>query len=235
MQIIAHRGASGYTTENTIDSALKAIDLNTDAIEIDIQPTSDNHIVVFHDKTTQRLTNKNFIISETTFNDLSKLKVNDSHNIPELSDILKLLPPDINLFIEIKEYSEIDYPIFISVLKNEIERSEKQKQCIIISFSIDILIFIKNVMPEVICYIVADELHNIEKTIQLCKKYNFEGLDLKSSMITSDIVDKLRANNLNIFAWTVNSQDETQRLKSLDIDGITTDFPDLIRAYTESK
>ena len=50
MLVIGHRGASGYVTENTLESIQKALDLNVDGIEIDVQRCASGEIVVFHDK-----------------------------------------------------------------------------------------------------------------------------------------------------------------------------------------
>ena len=35
MLVIGHRGASGYVTENTLESIQKALDLNVDGIEVE--------------------------------------------------------------------------------------------------------------------------------------------------------------------------------------------------------
>lgn len=54
MNIIAHRGASGYAPENTIQSILIANDMNAGFIEIDVQLTKDKQVVLMHDKSVWR-------------------------------------------------------------------------------------------------------------------------------------------------------------------------------------
>ena len=44
----AHRGAPRLKNENTIESLEKAIQLGCDGVEIDIQQTKDNRIIIFH-------------------------------------------------------------------------------------------------------------------------------------------------------------------------------------------
>ena len=44
----AHRGASGYAPENTLAAFQKAVDLGADGVELDIQLTKDDQIVVIH-------------------------------------------------------------------------------------------------------------------------------------------------------------------------------------------
>ena len=60
-KIIAHRGASGYVTENTLPAVKKALDLNADAVEVDIWRTTDDSLVVFHDRNTARLTDDSLV------------------------------------------------------------------------------------------------------------------------------------------------------------------------------
>ena len=70
---IAHRGLHDKeTSENSLNAFKKAIEKNT-AIELDVHLTMDNELVVFHDSTLERMTNKSGIVEEKT---LKELKVN---------------------------------------------------------------------------------------------------------------------------------------------------------------
>lgn len=69
--IFAHRGASGYTLENTFKAFEKARKLGADGIEIDIQCTKDNVLVVFHDLDLFRLTGIRKKVNECTFKELA--------------------------------------------------------------------------------------------------------------------------------------------------------------------
>ena len=46
---IAHRGASAYYQENTIESFFFAAKIGADFWEVDVQITKDKYLVVFHD------------------------------------------------------------------------------------------------------------------------------------------------------------------------------------------
>ena len=50
----AHRGASGYAPENTLAACQKAVDLDADGVELVIQLTKDDQIVVIHDEMIDR-------------------------------------------------------------------------------------------------------------------------------------------------------------------------------------
>lgn len=53
--IIGHRGASGESPENTLESFQLAVTQGACMIEMDLQLTADGHIVVVHDWTLERL------------------------------------------------------------------------------------------------------------------------------------------------------------------------------------
>jgi glycerophosphoryl diester phosphodiesterase len=49
MTVIAHRGASGYLPEHTLEGAAMAHAMGADYIELDVLSTADDHLVVLHD------------------------------------------------------------------------------------------------------------------------------------------------------------------------------------------
>ena len=55
--VIAHRGASSYAPENTLASFDLALEMGARHIELDVDLTSDGHVVVIHDDTVDWTTN----------------------------------------------------------------------------------------------------------------------------------------------------------------------------------
>ncbi|HWK54893.1 MAG TPA: glycerophosphodiester phosphodiesterase [Hyphomicrobiales bacterium] len=54
--IVAHRGASGYLPEHTLEAKALAVGLGADYLEQDLVLTRDDRLVVFHDLTLERMT-----------------------------------------------------------------------------------------------------------------------------------------------------------------------------------
>ena len=102
MIIIGHRGVNVKVFENTVESVKKAIEMKLDMIEIDIQMTKDNIIVVCHDNFLLRLLNQPLFIDQMTYKELQKYKLPNGETIPTLKDIIKLVDGKIVLNIEIK-------------------------------------------------------------------------------------------------------------------------------------
>ena len=55
--VIAHRGASGYLPEHTLESAVLAFAMNADYLELDVVMTRDGHLIIMHDLTLNATTN----------------------------------------------------------------------------------------------------------------------------------------------------------------------------------
>jgi glycerophosphoryl diester phosphodiesterase len=55
--LIAHRGASAYAPEHTLDAYLLALTQGADFVEPDLQITKDGVLVCLHDRTLERTTN----------------------------------------------------------------------------------------------------------------------------------------------------------------------------------
>ena len=78
---IGHRGAKGYSPENTLNSFQKALELNADGVEFDVHVCKSGELIVIHDFTVDRTTNGKGAISDLTLSELKKLRINDSIEI----------------------------------------------------------------------------------------------------------------------------------------------------------
>ena len=99
-KIFAHRGASGYAPENTLEAFALAITQGADGIELDVQLTKDGIPVVIHDETIDRVTEKTGFVKDYTLNELKELTVlgnkfpeYSSSKIPTLEEVLDAVIP----------------------------------------------------------------------------------------------------------------------------------------------
>ena len=97
--IYAHRGASGYAPENTLEAFELAAKMGADGVELDVQMTKDGEIVVAHDEGLSRVSNGFGLIHDMTLAQLKKLYFNKTHpeyaraTIPTLREVYELLKP----------------------------------------------------------------------------------------------------------------------------------------------
>ncbi|MBO7252246.1 MAG: glycerophosphodiester phosphodiesterase [Oscillospiraceae bacterium] len=95
--ILAHRGASGYAPENTLEAFRLAMEMGADGFELDVHMSLDGHLVVIHDETVDRTTDGTGLVRELT---LEQLKALDAANgmstfagsrIPTLEEVFRLV------------------------------------------------------------------------------------------------------------------------------------------------
>lgn len=109
-KVFAHRGASGYAPENTLEAFALAIRQGADGIELDVQLSSDGVPVVIHDETIDRVTDKTGYVKDYTLQELKELTVlkdrfpaYSQSKIPTLKEVLEAVKPSgIQVNIELK-------------------------------------------------------------------------------------------------------------------------------------
>ena len=123
--LIAHRALddSKYK-ENTKDAIIAALNKSyIKGIEIDVRITKDNKIVLIHDSIINRTSNGSGIVEAMTLKKLGKYNFGTKDNpckISTLKEMLRILPNDKIVLIEIKCHSEEDRFIdcFYDTIKN---------------------------------------------------------------------------------------------------------------------
>lgn len=108
--LIAHRGL--HSKDSTVpENSMAAFRLalaHGYSIELDIQMTQDEKIVVFHDETLTRLCKQNRVLKDTSYETLASFYLHDTkEQIPLLSDVLDLVNGKVALLIEIKPFVDI--------------------------------------------------------------------------------------------------------------------------------
>ena len=105
---IAHRGLHDDNIsipENSLLSFEKAMEKNY-PIEIDVQITKDDTIIVFHDKNLLRACGQKIPVSDLSMPTLNQYTIfNSTYNIPTLKETLELINGKVPLLIEIKNFS----------------------------------------------------------------------------------------------------------------------------------
>ena len=232
MKILAHRGASGYAPENTRASILEALKRGCDGFEIDVQLTKDNKVVIFHDWSLERLSNKNGFLKNYTLDNLKTLDIGSwfskefsGEQIMTLEEILDIIPKEKLLNIEIKvRHGEINN-IEEEVIKILEKYSRINNNLIISSFDHRIVKKVKEMKPEIqVGIIITAGLLGIEDYIS---NFDLYSVHCGSEFISQRNVNILKNNNIKIYAWTVNTIEEAEILNSFGIDGIITNFPDI--------
>jgi len=224
--IIGHRGAMGHVTENTIPSIKKAIELGVDGIEIDVFKCKSGEIIVFHDKKLNRLTNSSAYIENLSFDSINKIKVMGEYRIPELIEVMNVLPNEIFLNIELKgeetakKVNEI-ITEFINKTQSKLDRF------IISSFNWSELEKFRSFNSKIPIAILTD--NNPLNAIPVAKKLNAFAINPSYKLLNKNVVNQIKKEGLKIFPYTVNSINDIDKMKNLGVDGIITNYPERIK------
>lgn len=119
-QLIAHRGASLFCPENTLQAVRKAARMGVKWIETDVQMTIDNQLVIIHDETLERTSNGTGFVARQTLSCIKGLDAGSwfpgadegPYQIPTLEEFLKeILVLGLNLQLEIKALPGLEYEV----------------------------------------------------------------------------------------------------------------------------
>jgi len=221
---IGHRGAKGHIAENTIASIHKAIELGADGIEIDVFQCKSGEIVLFHDKTLEKLTNGDGNIEDKNLEELRKLKVlNSSYSIPTLEEVLKSIGKDVFLNIELKGRNTAEGSL--NLIKKYIERNKIEFNNILFSsFNWEELKDLRSLSDKVQLALITEQDPLL--AIDYALKLKAVAINPNYKDLNEQIISKINEKGLKIYTWTVNSKIQINRLKALNVNGIITDFPD---------
>ncbi len=222
---IAHRGAKGYKPENTLAAFTTALEMKADGIELDIQLSTDGVLVVFHDETLDRLTNGTGLVSSFSLQELKTYRIANEHPIPTLKEVLELVNQKCLLNIEIKNSAAT--ALLISLIEEFVTtKNWKYDSFIISSFDWNALQQIHNSNPKIPIGILTET--NLDLAISFANNISAKAIHPHFTLLNPANTKKIQDHNLLVFPWTVNEQEDLDRLKTYNVNGIITDFTDRI-------
>ena len=237
VKIIGHRGASDDAPENTISSIKEAFMQGADGVEVDVRLTKDERVVCIHDKNTVRTTGLSLEVKNTNYRELKNLDAGSwkgaawkDELIPSLEEVLKEVPLNKEIFIEIKTSLEIIDPLISLVLSSKITK----KNITMISFNAEVIKEIKLRLPEVTCNLLTafDPSYNEKDLPQLLKKIDADGVGVQNhAKLTKDFMDKIKNINKDVHVWTVNEGEKAKKYSLLGLSSITTNKPRYIKYF----
>lgn len=236
--IWAHRGASAYAPENTLLAFQKAIAMHADGVELDIQLTKDDQIVVIHDEWIDRTSNGTGWVKDLTLAELRQYNYNRTHpeyehaDIPTMAEVLDLFKgTDLTIDIELKTgvvfYDHLEEKILALVREKGMEDQVNYS-----SFNHYTCRRIKELKPDAeVGFLYMDGPIGMP---QYAKKY---GMDAINPWIPNlqypDLVEDCHNEGLMINVWTVDEKDQIEACVKAGVRSIITNRPDTTRKIVE--
>lgn len=215
IMIIAHRGASGYEPENTLRAFERAIFMGAPMIELDVHLSQSNDLVVIHDFHTK----DGKVVANLTTQELKQYDLGKGERIPLLSEVLNLIGERVIVNIELKAIGTAQ-PV-AQLLKN----SDPSK-FIVSSFNHNLVKEFHSYAPEVPIGVIFEG--NPIKPSQIALDADAQTIVGHYKWITSDFIKDAHAHGIQVFTYTVNEKPIAEKLQAMDIDGIITNYPDIM-------
>lgn len=114
--VIAHRGASTYEEQNTLEGILLSAKQGADMIEMDVRITKDQ-ILVLHHNNRLKLTKPKLKISSLTYQELT----DHGYNLPTLKEVIEKLPDTVLINLDLKSPT-MDLALKTLISKKNIEK-----------------------------------------------------------------------------------------------------------------
>ena len=226
VQMIAHRGLSGLERENTCAAFVAAGNRSYFGIETDIHKTKDGQFVVFHDDTTMRLTDLDWVVEERTLVELRALRLKDMDGkirgdlvLPTLQEYIRICKKyDKTAVLELKNpFQRKDIVAVVEIIRQE----EWLKNTVFISFDLGNMVHLRKLLPEQPLQYLVKELTEEAKANLL--KYALD-LDIKYSNLTADQVEELHRMGRKVNVWTVDDPKVAALLVQMGVDYITSNI-----------
>ncbi|WP_444677568.1 glycerophosphodiester phosphodiesterase family protein [Halomonas sp. E19] len=247
---IAHRGSSMAAPENTLPAIEQAIRDGADYVEIDARLTADGAVVLYHDRSLQRLTGDPRNVRDVPLAELREFDVGSwfgdafvGERIATLDEALAAVRGRSALMIDLKPDHGAEAALVEGVLAALHRESEARQACLTRGEAAQLAsrcgdpdvvgeTRLAIMSPAVVDMIKAQEPElRVTLLAQLVMpgtldRRRFDALGLRHNRISENEIRLARQLGYEVHAWTVNDRARMSQLIDLGVDAIITDYPD---------
>ncbi|WP_078651379.1 glycerophosphodiester phosphodiesterase [Streptomyces xylophagus] len=216
---IGHRGVMGLEPENTLRSFVAAEQAGLDVIELDLHLSSDGALVVMHDADVDRTTDGTGPIAGQTLGELRTLDAGRGERVPVFEEVLDAVGSPIQA--EIKDLAAA------RALAEVMHRRDLVGRVEVSSFHDEAIAEIARLVPGVRTALIASRFG--PDVVERATEAGAETVCLNIRRLTLEVVEAARKADLKIIGWVVNTQDQLRLVRALELDGATTDYPEIKR------
>lgn len=223
MICIAHRGASGHAPENTLLAVNTALAMGALWIELDVFAV-DNELVVIHDSRLERTTNGTGNVTHRDLGYLRSLDAGKGEKIPFLREALETVAGKAGINIELKGTgsAHLAGSLVLSYTNRGLFRPD---QFIISSFNHQELPAIRRLSPDIRigANIYGPPLHGA----RFAEALGAFSIHIHKDFVSQSFVKDAHQRGFKVFVYTINHPEDLDRMISMDVDGIFTNYPEL--------
>ncbi|MFC8920581.1 glycerophosphodiester phosphodiesterase [Streptomyces sp. WAC05374] len=216
---IGHRGVMGVEPENTLRSFVRAEHAGMDVIELDLHLSKDGALVVMHDAEVDRTTDGTGAIADKTLAELRELDAGLGERVPVFEEVLDAVRTPLQA--EIKDVAAA------RALAEVMRRRDLAGRVEVSSFHDEAVAEIARLVPGVRTVLIAS--HWGDDIVARARAVGAGTLALDIRRLTLETTERARAAGLGVIAWVVNTPQHLRLVRALELDGATTDHPEIRR------
>ena len=201
-----------------------AKEYGADWVELDVQQTLDKQLVVLHDTNLKRTTGVNKNTWEATYDEIKDLdagsffdKSFNGERIPLLSTVIEYAKKNnLKLNIELKPTgNEIDFEKEVIDLIN---KYNFKNNCVVTSQVYEVLENVKKYDNSIKTVYVMSLAYGNIIDLEYADSFSIE-----ASSINKTLVNQIHGVGKEIYAWTVNTKENINKMININVDNIITD------------
>ena len=246
MLVIAHRGANRYAPQNTLDAFRKAIEQKADGVETDVRITKDGHLVLCHNSTIKATSDGSGKVNEKYLGELFNYDFGSWYGskfentaIPTLDEFLREMKESGAGLIDIELKRDKRGENIVSRVIEKVRKYSLEDNVLISSFDTNLLQLAKKIEPRVktgrLYPIFGNDVATkLGDPVRNAYKNGYDFLLPFRNYFNEEVVKHAHEYGIKVMPWTVNKIEMIAKFKSWGVDGIITDYPDVMRNKIES-
>ncbi|WP_420918959.1 glycerophosphodiester phosphodiesterase [Streptomyces lonarensis] len=254
--VVAHRGASGHAPENTLAAVDAAAELDVEWVEVDVQRAGDGELVVLHDNDLARTTDAPerhpdrapWALTDFSYPEIAELDAGSwygpdfaGERVPTLGEVLdRMAEHGQKLLLEVKSpelYPGIEADIVAELREHGWLTPRTLRTALVVqSFDAASVRVLHELAPRVRTGLLGNP-----PVAELPRHAEYvDQINPRHTTVTADYVAAIKelrgahGRTLQVNVWTVNDGPTAFALAGLGVDGIITDYPDVVRAALSS-
>src|SRR4051794_12444884 len=236
---MAHRGGAIEHLENSMPAFEACVAMGYRYIETDVRVTADGVLVVFHDATLERVTDRTGRVEHLTWDRMAKARIGGREPILRLEDLLGAWP-DVRFNLDIKAAG------VLAPLVRAVRRLKVADRICLGSFSDARIAAAGRLFGPSVCTalgprgVAALRLSSYSPRaaglVRIQAGVAQVPLQLGGrALIDERFLTAAHARDLQVHVWTVDTEDETTALLDLGVDGVMTDRPAMLKELLEKR
>jgi glycerophosphoryl diester phosphodiesterase len=236
---VAHRGGAIEHLENTMPAFQACVDLGYRYLETDVRVTADGVVVVFHDPSLDRVTDRTGRIEQLPWAEVAGARIGGREPVLRLEELLGAWP-DVRFNLDIKAAG------VLAPLVRVLRRMDVLDRVCLASFSDARVAAARRLLGPTVCTslgprgVAALRLSSYSPRAAGLVRMQAGCAQVPLQLGGRALVDErfvaaAHARGLQVHVWTVDTEEEATTMLDLGVDGIMTDRPAMLKELLEKR